>query len=121
MEEEKGFLSFWVRNEGNHNEYNDHTRTEPFFWGVGRIYQYGAAVMETSWNRVSVKKKRGIDRALGRLSRRIEKRQGHVRPGLKTRVFFTVMSLAQKHGWNRADAEYWREKGWTRGVRPWKK
>lgn len=92
-----------------------------FFWGVGRIYQYGAAVMETSWNRVSVKKKRGIDRALGRLSRRIEKRQGHVRPGLKTRVFFTVMSLAQKHGWNRADAEYWREKGWTRGVRPWKK
>ena len=27
----------------------------------------------------------------------------------------------QKNGWNEADVRYWKEKGWTEQVRPWKK
>lgn len=30
------------------------------------------------------------------------------------------MRIAQKNGWNKADADYWREKGWTGKKRPWK-
>lgn len=91
-----------------------------FFWGVGKIYQYGTAVRETSWKRVSGKKKRCIERGIDRLAWRIEKKQGHVRPGPKTRAFFSVMRLVHRHGWNRADADYWRDKGWTGNKRPWR-
>lgn len=30
------------------------------------------------------------------------------------------MRIAQKKGMNKADAGYWREKGWTGEKRPWK-
>ena len=33
-----------------------------FFWGVARTYKYGVAVMETSWERVSAKKKQAIEK-----------------------------------------------------------
>lgn len=91
-----------------------------FFWGVARTYKYGAAVMETSWERVGGKKKRRIEKKLDLLARKIRKGRKHIRPSLKTRLFFTVMSIAQRHGFNKADAEYWRDKGWTGKRRPWK-
>lgn len=91
-----------------------------FFWGVARTYQYGAAVMETSWERVSGKKKLVIEKKLDKLARKIRKRQGRITPSMKTKLFFAVMGTVQKHGWNKADAEYWKEKGWTGKTRPWK-
>lgn len=30
------------------------------------------------------------------------------------------MRQMQIHGWNEADADYWKEKGWTGNKRPWK-
>jgi hypothetical protein len=30
------------------------------------------------------------------------------------------MSLLQRNGWNKADMDYWKEKGWTGSKRPWK-
>ena len=54
-----------------------------FFWGVAKIYSYGAAVMET-------------------------------------KSFFAIMSRVHRRGWNQADADYWRELGWTGKKRPWK-
>ena len=94
-----------------------------FYWGIAKTYQYGVAVMETSWERVSAKKKQSIEKKLDTLSRKREKRQGHISPSLRTKIFFNVMSVVQKHGWNEADAAYWKEKGWTAGAaakkRPW--
>ena len=58
-----------------------------FFWGVAKTSQYGAAVMETSWDRVSDKKKQSIERKLGRLARRLKAGQQHVRPSVKTKLF----------------------------------
>lgn len=92
-----------------------------FWWGVARTYQLGAAVNETSWERVAGKKKQEIDRKLDRLAGKLRAGQGRVKPGIKTRVFFNVMGMMQKRsGWNPADVEYWKEKGWTEGKRPWK-
>lgn len=91
-----------------------------FFWGIARIYKYGVAVMETSWERVSTQKRRAIEKKVGHMARRITKRQGHVRPSVKTKAFFIVMSKVQRRGFNKADADYWQGKGWTKSRRPWK-
>lgn len=91
-----------------------------FFWGIARTYKYGVAVREVSWKRVSSKKKQEIEKKMERLARKIVQKQGHVKPSVKTRAFFYVMGKVQKRGWNEADADYWREKGWTGKKRPWK-
>ena len=92
-----------------------------FFWGIGKTYKYGEAVKEVSWNRVDDKIKNRIEKKTSSLARKIRKNYGNVRPSLKTKVFFRVMRRVQKNGWNEADADYWREKGWTGKKRPWKK
>lgn len=91
-----------------------------FFWGVAKTYQYGVAVRETSWERVSVKRKQKIEKKLDLLARKIVKRHGQVKPSVKTKVFFEVMRQMQKSGWNEADVSYWKEKGWIGKKRPWK-
>lgn len=92
-----------------------------FWWGVSKIYRYGIAVAEISWERVSEKKRLKIEEKISALAEKISKRQGHVKPPVKTRLFFSVMRQIQKHGWNKADVDYWNAKGWTAKKRPWKK
>lgn len=91
-----------------------------FFWGIAKTYRYGGAVMETSWNRVSAKKKRIIEKKLNVLARKIKNHQNHITPSVKTKFFFYFMRFMQKHGWNKADKDYWRARGWTANKRPWK-
>lgn len=91
-----------------------------YFWGVGRIYRYGVAVRETSYERVSGKIKTAIDRKTSVLAERIKANYGRIRPGIKTKALFYLMRIMQKNGFNEADAVYWKEKGWTEKVRPWK-
>ena len=91
-----------------------------FFWGVAKTYQYGVAVMETSWERVSGKKKQRIEKKLDRLACKLKAGHGRVKPSVKTKLFFAVMRQMQKRGWNEADMKYWRDKGWTEKKRPWK-
>lgn len=91
-----------------------------FWWGIAKIYKYGVAVAETSWERVSDRKKQRIEKKTSSLAKKIKKKQGHIKPSLKTRLFFSVMRHIQKRGWNKADMDYWKEKGWTEKKRPWK-
>lgn len=91
-----------------------------FFWGVAKIYRYGVGVAAINWVGVKEKKKHIIDIKTTKLAKQITKRNGKVKPGLKTRLFFWMMSLMHKKSWNEADGTYWKEKGWIRGKRPWK-
>ena len=91
-----------------------------FWWGVAKTYRYGVAVAETSWERVSEQKKQRIDNKLSALAQKILKKQKEIKPTLKTKIFFSVMRQMQKHGWNEADMNYWKSKGWTEKERPWK-
>lgn len=91
-----------------------------FFWGIAKTYKYGIAVYETSWNRVSAKVKRRIEKKNTAFAKKIKKNQGRVKPSIKTRAFFGVIRLMQKGGFNEADADYWKAKGWTGKKRPWK-
>ena len=90
-----------------------------FFWGVARIYKYGVAVRAVSYDKVEAKLKRKIEKDTDVLARKILSRNGKVRPKMKTRMFFRMMGLMQKRGWNEADTNYWREKGWAGGLTPW--
>lgn len=91
-----------------------------FYWGVGKIYKYGLAVRATSWETIDEKTKDKIERKTTALATQLKVNYGRVKPSLKTRGFFFIMSLMQKSGWNEADSLYWKEKGWTGKERPWK-
>ncbi len=91
-----------------------------FFWGIAKIYRYGVGVAATDWESVGAKKKAAIERKTDAIARSIRKRHGHVKPSLKTRGMFFMMHLMQRKGFNERDARYWKEKGWTGNVRPWK-
>lgn len=91
-----------------------------FFWGIGKTYTYGAAVRETSWDRVDDKIKQAADKRLSALAEKIRKKQGSVKPSIKIKAVFAAMRIMQKRGFNEADAKYWKEKGWTGKKRPWK-
>lgn len=91
-----------------------------FFWGVAKRYQYGSGIAATDWNGVSKKKKVSIEKATDKIAKKIKHNSVNVRPGLKTKLFFWVMHLVQRNGFNPRDAEYWKIKGWTQGKRPWK-
>ena len=99
---------------------NRDMKDSAFWWGVAKIYTYGAAVAATSWERVNERKKQRIDKKLTALSKKIIKKQGKIKPSLKTKLYFFVMCQIQKNGWNPADVDYWKAKGWTNGKRPWK-
>ena len=91
-----------------------------FFWGIPQTYKLGRAVAAVDWQSVKPKIKDDINKKADSIAKKILKRQGKVPVSLKTKVFFKIMSLLRKNGWNKADVDYWKEKGWTEGKRPWK-
>ncbi len=91
-----------------------------FFWGVAHIYKYGVSVRATSFNEVSEKMKAKIEKNIAKLVKKVKKRNGKATPGIKTKMFFNLMRMLQKSGWNEADSVYWKEKEWSGKKRPWK-
>ena len=88
------------------------------FWGVARTYRMGFTLMEIDWNRLPPKLKRRIVREAERTAAKL--RGGIAGPGLKTRLIFYAMRLAQKYVWKDSpDAKWWREHGWLGRERPW--
>ena len=59
-----------------------------FFWGCGRIYKLGIGVRATAWNEVDPKIKAKTERRVAAIADRIIKRNGKVRPMIKTKLFF---------------------------------
>lgn len=91
-----------------------------FYWGVPKIYKLGYAVAATSWDNVPEKKLNKIKKDTTKLAKTINKRNGKVKPSLKTKFIFNLMRNLQKNGWNEADVSYWKERGWNQKNRPWK-
>lgn len=92
------------------------------FWGIPKIYSLGAAVMAVSWSEVKPPVKAKIERKAERIAAKIKSSGIKPRVSIKGRFFFTVFHFVnRKGGMNPADSEYWRNKGWTDKIRPWKK
>ena len=90
-----------------------------FYWGIPKTYRLGKAIRAVNWEGVAPKMKRQINAKADRIARKILKRQGKVAIPIKMKAFFKLMSLMQRNGWNKADMDYWKEKGWTGSKRPW--
>ena len=66
------------------------------------------------------RKKAQIDKKTTALAEKIKRRNGKVKPGIKTRAFFFLMHLVQRKGVSPMDKAYWAEKDWIGSKRPWK-
>lgn len=92
-----------------------------FFWGIAKTYRYGVAVRATSFNGIDEKIKEKIEKRTAALARKIKSKNGKIKPGIKTKGFFSIMRIMHKNGFTETDDKYWIEKGWTEKRRPWKK
>jgi multimeric flavodoxin WrbA len=91
-----------------------------FYWGIPKSFSYAKNIRATNWEMVPAKKKARIEKEVTRLAAKILKRQGKVKPGMKTKAIFKLMGLMQKsNDWNPADREHWVKNGWLSGKNPW--
>ena len=91
-----------------------------FYLGVPKIVKYGLAVQAQNWAQVADKKKEKIDRATAKIARKLAAKRP--RAGLKTRFLFFLFGKMHKKGLNSSpvETEYWKERGWLDGKKPWK-
>ena len=84
-----------------------------FQWGVARIYHCGVRIGALDFEHIPSKRMSSIEREVNRIVHKIKKNNGHVRLGVKTKIFFSIMKMGQKQNdWNPMDKEYWEDKGW---------
>ena len=91
-----------------------------FYMGVPKIIKYGLAVQAMNWNQVSEKKKARIEKDTTAVAKKLSGKKPSV--GIKTSFMFLMMAKMHKKGWNSSpvETEYWKDKGWLDGKKPWK-
>ena len=91
-----------------------------FYMGVPKIIKYGVSVQAMNWNQVPEKKKAKIEKDTSSIAKKINGKKPFV--GIKTSFMFMMMGKMQKKGWSSSpvETEYWKEKGWLDGKKPWK-
>lgn len=92
-----------------------------FYWGVPKIYRYGARVQAMNWDGVKPKRKEKVTQDMAKLARKLDKNKPP-RVGLRTRFVFWMMAGMQKANWSSSptEKEYWQARGWLGKARPWK-
>ena len=90
-----------------------------FYWGVPTIYNYGVTTMKMGGNYVDYDKKDKIKKQVSRKAKKIKKSLSRKKVSLKTKFFFKIFKMSQKNGWNKMDMDYWKEKGWLNGRKPY--
>ena len=90
-----------------------------FYWGVPKIYNYGITCMKMCGNYSETKKKEKIIKTVNKKANKVKKALKRPKPGFKNRLFFNIFKFAQKNGWNPIDKNYWKENGWLDGQKPY--
>lgn len=94
-------------------------RQQFFYLGVPRVFSWGEAV-GGGWDCLNGRKKAALERKAGRLAARAGSAVGRVRPGLKLRAWFWLMTVVRRTNAIPGDTAYWRKRGWLDGGRPWR-
>ncbi|MDO4176841.1 MAG: hypothetical protein Q4D99_05125 [Bacillota bacterium] len=73
-----------------------------------------------NWGGVSQEKKQLIDKRTDEIAKKLSV-ANKPSVGIKTRFIFGMMGTMHKKGWNSSPVEtdYWTEKGWLSGKKPW--
>ena len=90
-----------------------------FYLGVPTVYNYGVTTMKMGGNYNEYQNKDKIKKQIKNKAKQIEKRLKSKKVGLKMRFFFNLFKMTQKNGWNKKDVEYWKNKGWIDGKKPY--
>ena len=75
--------------------------------------------MGGGWDYLDGRKKAALERKAKRLAVRARSAIGRVRPGLKLRAWFWLMTVIRRTNAIPGDTQYWKERGWLDGGRPW--
>ena len=96
------------------------------WWGISKIGVFSSALMsDIVWNNLPEKKRKSLTNKIDRLARKFAgieySKPAHTK--LITKIKFKICRLLQKRlrkkGNIGIDNEYWNEKGWLDGCRPW--
>lgn len=90
-----------------------------FYWGIPKIYNCSITTMKMGGNYVDYKHKDKIKIKVKNKANKIKKSLNNKKVGLKTKLFFKMFGLTQKNSWNKTDSDYWKNKGWLDGKRPY--
>lgn len=90
-----------------------------FYWGVPKVYNYGVTTMKMGGNYCDYKNKDKIQKQVSKKVKQINKSLEKRKVGFKTKFFFKLFGMTQKNGWNKVDSDYWKEKGWLNGKKPY--
>ena len=90
-----------------------------FYWGIPTIYNYGVTTMKMGGNYIDYKNKDKIKKQVENKSNKIKRSLKNRKVGLKTKFFFKIFGMTQKNGWNKTDSNYWKDKGWLNGTKPY--
>ena len=90
-------------------------------WGVPQVTEYGVAVNAMNWNMVPEKIKNKIEKSTDKIAAKLSKNK-KIHIGLRTRFMFWLYGGMQKADWGASEDEkqYWLEKGWLSGKKPWR-
>lgn len=92
------------------------------FWGVKKIWISSANVAAMGWQDVSGEKKLKIEQEAVAVALRIYKSVRDVErvpnPVFRSIFFRMMVAMEKKNDWNPKDRNYWEEKGWLSGKRP---
>ena len=90
------------------------------YLGIPEIMKYGLAVQASNWEQVSEKKRAKIEKDTSAIAKKLSSGK-KATVGIKTRGLFMLMKMMHKKGWNSSlvETEYWKERGWLDGKKPW--
>ena len=95
-------------------------RRQLFWWGIPKIYSLSFNVNASAWEDVQEKAMKKIEREVEETSVRIQSASGKSKPGIKTKLFFSIMRKMQgSNSWNKVDKEHWVNNHWLEKARPW--
>ena len=89
------------------------------FWlGVPKVYRFPVRAAAMSWDDVKGKEK--IHQKADSIARKIIKRKGKAKPGLKLKFIFNMMrQMHKKNDWTPLDKAHWQRHGWLGKARPY--
>lgn len=95
-------------------------RKQLIWWGIPKTYRLHFNVNASAWDDVEGKVRKKIEREIEQTSLKIRSESGKLKPGIKTRLIFSVMRKMQgSNTWNRVDKEHWENNRWLGKARPW--
>ncbi|MBQ3842301.1 MAG: NAD(P)H-dependent oxidoreductase [Ruminiclostridium sp.] len=93
-------------------------RSNMSFWGISSVYSYGVTTMKMNGNYADYKDKEKIKRQVKAVANKVAKSVERKKVSFGTKFLFGIFKMSQKNGWNKTDSDYWKNKGWLDGKKP---